>query len=536
MQQEHSKPGGFLTKVLHRVKGGADVALPAGPEQDDSRQVLSLMVERRRHNDMIRVQEFAVLRQLRRQGRSSAAAQAPASSGFLPSVLDSEVRAASTLKKIDAIEAQMAQQWWRPESEAAPAPADLDTVLGDVVAVAALDAAQHPHGLTAAQWQAIPTLGTENMVVSTAAPWGGSAVAASPELEEAAILFANGDLDSAKARLLQLLVQGLEAEPLDNEMVAGVWHTVLDLYRATGDEEGFEPLAIDYAAHFGRSAPLWFSMPAQLGMPPLRDPAVMAVVRPPFHWSAPAVLTVDAVLALEAEQQVVSWPWHLDWTALRSIDAVAIPVLGRLLMRWASQPGEWFWGGVNTLQELLQQQTPTGVRSQPATWWALRMAVQRMLNQPQDFDQVALDYCVTYEVSPPSWEQPQSLCMASDAAHAPQGAGGPLSVLEGALHAGVRAQHAEPGVWQGLAGVVEGDARPWLAPLQARARLGVPLEISCDLLIRLDFVAAGTVLNWAAEMQGQGHQLRFTQLHHLVAVLLQVIGLQTHARLGLRAV
>lgn len=538
MQQEPNKPGGFISKVLHRVKGGAEPSVPAESDRDDNRQMLSLMVERRRHNDVIRVQEFAQLRQLRRQGRARAAAQPPASSGFLPSILDSEVRAASTLKKIDAIEAQMSQQWWRPEPESAlPADgadgaAEAAEALAAVAAVAVPEASEFPHGLTAAQWQAIPTLGAENMVAPALVLWGENAVIASPELEEAAILFANGDLDSAKARLLQLLVQGLEAEPLDNRMVAGVWHAVLDLYRATGDEEGFEPLAIDYAAHFGRSAPLWFSMPAQLGLVPLRDPAAQPPARPPFHWNAPDTLTVDAVLALDAEQQAAASPWRLDWSALRSVEAAAIPVLGRLLMRWSGQPGEWLWGGMYALRELLRRQTPTGDRSQSPQWWALHMAVQRMLNDPQVFDQVALDYCVTFEVSPPAWEPPQCQCLASDAADALQALDSTLAET-GAASA---VQHAAPGAWQGLAGVVEGDARPWLEPLQARARLGVPLEIPCDLLIRLDFVAAGTVLNWAAEMQGQGHQLHFTQLHHLVAVLLQVIGLPAHARLGLRTV
>jgi hypothetical protein len=41
---------------------------------------------------------------------------------------------------------------------------------------------------------------------------------------------------------------------------------VLDLYRAIGDEEGFEPLALDWASYFGHAAPVWFSMPQQLGM------------------------------------------------------------------------------------------------------------------------------------------------------------------------------------------------------------------------------------------------------------------------------
>ena len=92
----------------------------------------------------------------------------------------------------------------------------------------------------------------------------------------------------------------------------------------------------------------------------------------------------------------------------------------------------------------------------------------------------------------------------------------------------------QPGEWDGLAGVIEGDAMPWLLPLQAKARPGEPLDIACDWLIRLDFVAAGGLLAWAADMHMQGHSLRFTNVHRLVAVLLELIGLPEHAKLGVR--
>ena len=35
----------------------------------------------------------------------------------------------------------------------------------------------------------------------------------------------------------------------------------------------------------------------------------------------------------------------------------------------------------------------------------LRLEVLRLANRPDQFDEAAIDYCVTYEVSPPSWER-----------------------------------------------------------------------------------------------------------------------------------
>jgi len=79
--------------------------------------------------------------------------------------------------------------------------------------------------------------------------------------------------------------------------------------------------------------------------------------------------------------------------------------------------------------------------------------------------------------------------------------------------------------------VIEGDPQDWLNALAAQAKRGQVLDIACGNLIRLDFVAAGSILNWAADMQNQGYALRFTQLHQLVATFFHVIGIHEHATL-----
>ncbi len=46
---------------------------------------------------------------------------------------------------------------------------------------------------------------------------------------------------------------------------------------------------------------------------------------------------------------------------------------------------------------------------------------------------------------------------------------------------------------------------------------------------RIDFAAAGSVLNWAADLQSQGHVVDFQNLHRLIAVFFNVIGINEHA-------
>ncbi|CAA0355283.1 Uncharacterised protein [Klebsiella pneumoniae] len=80
-----------------------------------------------------------------------------------------------------------------------------------------------------------------------------------------------------------------------------------------------------------------------------------------------------------------------------------------------------------------------------------------------------------------------------------------------------------------LSGHIEGDATPMLEPLEAHMRAGVPFAIGCDRLARVDFAAAGSVLNWTAAHQDQGHVVQFTQMPRLVAVFFNVIGINEHA-------
>lgn len=569
---EPGSPGSLFSRVVRRMRGSAAPATPAVPEGAGNKEALQALLERKRRNDAIRQQEFAHLRQLRHRAQLGAHAQdstPAAGSDFLASGSGQDARVAQTLQKIDAIEAQMSRQWWRGRPEAAPPQAPQALVselpsLPPLPSVAAEGAQPVPAAPAApaafAPFPApIPTLGLDSIYVpAAAAPFpaltgeaaagargpGAAATASAqaaqvhePDLEEAAILFAHGDLPAAKARLLELLVQALDQQPPRPAYVGALWHALLDLYRAIGDADSFDALAIDYAAHFGRSAPLWFSMPQQLGLPPLGVPAPAASPTRGLRWTAPALMTVGAVAALDntlatARAQNAPGPWLLSWRRLADVDEAALPRLTALLGRWAEQPEALIWADADAWLERLAGHTVLGESQRPAAWWLLRLAVLRCLGQEAQFEQLALDYCITYEVSPPAWSPPLQVCTLQQEEEEVSGLStqGSLGVPPQALATAPAAAALDPLQAEGLAGVLEGDPSRWLQALAARAHLGEPLDIACDHLIRLDFVAAGSVLNWAADMQGQGHQLRFTQLHQLVAVFFRVIGIHEHAK------
>ncbi len=58
--------------------------------------------------------------------------------------------------------------------------------------------------------------------------------------------------------------------------------------------------------------------------------------------------------------------------------------------------------------------------------------------------------------------------------------------------------------------------------------------IACDRLIRVDFSAAGSILNWVAARETEGCHVQFRDVPRLVASFFNVIGISEHAKIMLR--
>jgi ABC-type transporter Mla MlaB component len=170
------------------------------------------------------------------------------------------------------------------------------------------------------------------------------------------------------------------------------------------------------------------------------------------------------------------------------------------------------------------------------------MEVLRVMQRADEFELVALDYCVTYEVSPPSWEGAKSEYkpLQNDGSyisgHTIIGEAFHDSVATGMMT--VVGDSQVPQISNvasvELAGQILGDAADSLDTLDAKLAGADVMVISCDRLIRIDFSAAGTLLNWVSSRQAEGRQVQFVQVHRLVAAFFNVIGIAEHARVVAR--
>lgn len=590
MAKEDASPG-LLAKMVKFVRNPATSWTDPDAKEIDrdetvSRQLLKEMIERRQQNDFVRRREFDMLRKMR--NREAVVDQDPSEhpSFFQSSMPSKQDDRAKTLKKIDEIEAQMSMQWWKttptnlrdgvaisgssdqarvaeptqlqipmlnnalpllqedyrptepmgllPQS-GKPAVLAKRAVVADVSAVKPLKRLVIA-GLAGQNYDGGASgFGYSNMMAMDV-----SEIAHDAELEEASIRFANGDDIGAEAGLQEMLAPGGSRAGQSE-----AWMVLFDLYRATDQQEKFENAALQFVQKFDRSAPQWFSTPDMVKV--MSVPANAVVGNGSVaDWICPSSVGIQTTAALKAALAKTPMPWHLDWSHLKTIEPLAVQALTQVFVAWSAQPVQLRFIGGDQLQKVLQQATPSGQRDTEQAWWQLRMEALRVAHRPDEFELAALDFCVTYEVSPPSWEIARCEYKSVDNQGLPifgntiigevsrDFAPSSLSFQDGDTHMDALSSQTAELMSIDLSGQIEGDAVAILEKLEAKLMGADIMMISCTKLIRVDFSAAGTLLNWVSARQSEGRAVQFSDVNRLVAAFFNVIGITEHAKVMTR--
>jgi hypothetical protein len=579
----------FFRKVVRFVANPATDWNELNSRREDTREMelekseLKAMIERKRRNDFVRKREFDMLRKVRREGLSPEQLAALGSSSRID---DSEVRlydgdsrssrTEGVKAKIDEIEQQMVGEasgfspapapaarkpvyfdTQPPRSSPAaspravpPAPVTPDIDLGAEVVdegdrLPALPPLPDPDLPRAAPTQVkmaggLPPLAPMSMATSIETVDFNSPLAVEvsevmhdPELDEAVIAFANADFGNCEQALQRLTEAGG-----GRHQHAETWLVLFDLFRATGQQPRFESLAIDYAQQFGWSAPQWYSLPKLVADAVAEERPSRPRGHESVGWTAPSELDLDAVSKLRAQTLQMPLPWVFDWGGLRRIDTEASVQLSMLFRLWAGQALEMRWLSGERLFTVLQEAAPTGVRDADPAFWLTRLDALRLVNRVDQFDETAIDYCVTYEVSPPSWEPTRCNVRVSGSTlstRQPQ-----ASVLtepntgfvESSLldEGGSSAQIASVE----LSGQLVGDISATLTALNESVGTASTVSVSCGRLIRVDFIAAGDLLNWVLSKKAENRAVHFVDAHRLVALFFGAMGINEHARVQVR--
>lgn len=420
----------------------------------------------------------------------------------------------ATARKIDAIESEMSSEFRNTQAanSTIPGPATLAPVAP----------ATQPHSGNTAPQQlgktfeaTLPIMGMSTELLLGEESKGGTIEVAAADsaqvYEEAAILFANNQIDMAEQLLRDTLAQEQKLAQKGNLPPRNAWWMLFDLYQVTGKYEAFENLSLEYTRQFETSPPTWQNVT------PLESQAAKTTrgpSRPTIIFSGKLDNSITKTLERALKQAENHPVLRLEFSKLTEADPVGCGLLLRLLKRLQKSEHELILVDANQLVQKVRSILQVGRKDETEVPWLLLMEVLRLLNKEKEFEEVSIDYCVTFEVSPPPFVASNSkvTTLAEDNTPAAEIANDKVS----------------------MPAVVEGKVEQVLKAMMEFAKQHDHVVVDCQHLHRMDFSAAGQLLSGMSGMIADNKSIEFLQVNHLVAVLFQVMGYQDIASIQAR--
>ncbi len=437
----------------------------------------------------------------------------PTSTTVLPDKDLHRSLALETAAKIDAIESEMARDFLRPGgasmmfvNSAANSTLQRPSQQPDAAQAAPADALQDDKSIDALDIISEDWAGNTNAFELQSE--GGSAI------EETAILFANGLIEPAEAGLRA----AIQSDQLGDSAQHG-WLMLFELLQQRGDKAGFDSLTIEYVLRFESSPPAWIEYKEEPALATLGAAGLSAAA----SATAPVIMLpelLDEGVVKHLEQLKNYSLSHqsitLDSSSVRSIDPVGAELLLRVINAFKRASHELLLQGADQLVTPLRAAVEAGRRDPSDAVWMLLLEVFRLLNRQHDFEETGIQYCITYEVSPPSWEPaPPNLKTRAAVPQAPT----PEAV--------------DSLAWRGT---LRGEGEPHFGRLMSASRIDKRLVVDCTYLKRVEFSTATGMLAMVTKVRQNGASIEFRNVNYLIGALFSLLGVDAVAQIQLRRV
>jgi anti-anti-sigma regulatory factor len=314
-------------------------------------------------------------------------------------------------------------------------------------------------------------------------------------LENAALLYAAAQPQAARTTL----ADGLQ-EDRDTKLSPLAWLAMFDLLQRANLRAEFDQLALQYVVQFERSAPAWDET-AKVAAP--HAVAAGGYVAPAGKLSAGNASQL-AGLRRAIDKRVANA--RLDLSSVTSFDDAGAHLLADLLGQARRHHVTLTVERPESLIAATNAMIKRG-RDGGQGAWLLGLELMQWRREHAVFDERAVDYAVTFEVSPPSWEPPRT------AAPTPLAAA-PAVPERPALDA-----ESFP-----LTGVLAGSTVPQIGAFTAYAHGHDVVVIDMQQVERIDFVAAGALLNAIGRVEGQRKSVQIVGASPIIRALLLLIG------------
>ncbi|HEX5802369.1 MAG TPA: STAS domain-containing protein [Azospira sp.] len=317
------------------------------------------------------------------------------------------------------------------------------------------------------------------------------------EIEQVAVLYAN-----AQDELARTMLEGaVHAHPYGPG--ERLWLMLFDLYRLGNQRAPFDALSLEYARTFEKSPPAWGNAQAA-------KPAAKAASAPAGTVLFKGELTGDNDAAFALLDQAVDKnpKLRVELTKVKALDDLGAERLLGVLAKVRKAKREIELVGRDALVTLIESRIETG-RPEESGCWLLLLELYQLMGRQEAFEDMAINYAVTFEMSPPSWEPKRVAAVEPKPVLALSADDDSDTVRAYAPKGDLKAER-----FNDLPGFVE--------------KLD-PVVLDFSAVTRIDFVSAGTLINLLSTIKHHGKRIVIRHPNHLVAELLGVVGLRAVA-------
>lgn len=220
----------------------------------------------------------------------------------------------------------------------------------------------------------------------------------------------------------------------------------------------------------------------------------------------------------------------IDWTSAKVLTNEGAQGLLELLQACADAPERLAWKGTKALLGLLQDTPRAEGRPEDEVLWHLRLAILRLSGVQGLYDLVAMDFSAAYGKPAAVWVPAVARIVETEEWESPVlTAAGDFSVATV-----YGRQRGAPDITVELVGQLTGDINDTLGKTLSDVQASRSVRLSCARLIRVDLMAAGELMNWVGARKAEGRQVRFIEVHRLLALFFCAMGLNDHATIELR--
>lgn len=306
-------------------------------------------------------------------------------------------------------------------------------------------------------------------------------------IDEAAMLYASNQPENTEA-LLKSLLTGSDQR---------AWHMLFDLYRVAQREADFEKLALEFAMRFECSPPVWKGRED-------KSKKSKGVSRPLVLPS-----TLDGSIGEKLAHILASLEkdatLQLDFSQVTSVGQAGAQAMADMLGKTRKTKLKFQVSGASSIIELLKSR----MQSEPDAqgYWQMLLAVYQLLGKQEDFENLAVDFAVAFELSPPSWENVQAAQeIAAPAAEIPKDA-------------------------FVLTGVISEASQDQIAKLMKYAESHADVVVDCSAVIRVDYAYVGNLIGQLMQLLGNGKTITLQGQNALVNELFRAMGIDQLARM-----